>query len=60
MPGLLMGAKLFIPLWLLGAFVNLWIGVNSAGYSWSEELPIFIGIFALPAVVAGAVWWTSS
>ena len=26
-------AKLFIPLWLISAAVNLWIGVSKAGYS---------------------------
>lgn len=57
MPGVLTGAKLFIGLWLVGAFVNMWIGVSSAGYSWGEEFPIFLGIFAVPAVVAAIVWW---
>ena len=57
LPGLVMGAKLFIPLWFAGAFVNMWVGVSSAGYSWGEEFPIFLGIFALPAVVAGLLWW---
>jgi len=37
MPGLLTGAKLFIPLWLLGAALNTWIGVRQAGYSAAEE-----------------------
>jgi len=56
MPGLVAGAKLFIPLWLLGALVNMWVGTTH-GYSWGEELPIFLGIFAVPAVVAGLLWW---
>ena len=56
MPGVPTGAKLFIPLWLVGAFVNMWIGTTH-GYSWGEEAPIFLGIFALPAVVAGLLWW---
>lgn len=56
MPGLIMGAKVFIPLWLVGAFVNMWVGTTH-GYSWAEEFPIFVGIFAVPAVVAALVWW---
>ena len=56
MPGLVMGAKAFIPLWFVAAFVNMWVGTTH-GYSWAEELPIFLGIFAVPAVVAAGVWW---
>ncbi|PYN51163.1 MAG: hypothetical protein DMD94_25790 [Candidatus Rokuibacteriota bacterium] len=59
-PGLAMGAKLFIPLWLIGAAINMWIGVRQAGYSATEEFPIFLGIFSVPALVAGLVWWKSS
>lgn len=57
MPGLLRGAQWFVPLWLLGAAVNMWVGVSHAGYTVAEELPIFAGIFAVPAVVAGLLWW---
>jgi hypothetical protein len=56
-PGMLLGAKLFIPLWLIGAGINLWVGVSRAGYSVAEELPIFLGVFGVPAVVAALVWW---
>ena len=56
MPGLLVGAKVFIPLWLLGAGVNLAVGV-SHGYTVTEELPIFLGVFAVPALVAAGLWW---
>lgn len=56
MPGLVRGAQLFVPLWLLGAFINMWVGVQH-GYSWGEEFPIFLGIFALPAALAGLLWW---
>jgi len=52
-------AKIFIPLWLAAAGLNMWIGVSRAGYSVVEELPIFLLIFALPAV-AGFVWWKFS
>ena len=60
MPGLVTGAKLFIPLWLIGAALNMWIGVRQAGYSVTEEFPIFLGVFGLPALVAGLVWWKLS
>jgi hypothetical protein len=52
--------KVFIPVWLLVAAVNMWIGVAQAGYSVTEELPIFLLIFAIPAAVAGFVWWKFS
>jgi hypothetical protein len=47
----------FVALWFIAAAVNLWIGVARAGYSFMEELPIFLVIFLLPAVVAVAVKW---
>jgi hypothetical protein len=55
-----LGAKIFIPLWLLAAAINLWMGVAKAGYTVMEELPIFALIFALPAVAAAYVWWKFS
>ena len=57
MPGAALGAKVFIPLWLVAASVNLWLGVHNAGYTVAEELPIFLGIFAAPALVAGVLAW---
>jgi hypothetical protein len=59
-PGAVVGAKLFMPLWLVGAAVNLWLGVSHAGYSVAEELPIFLAIFAVPAAVAGLLCWALS
>jgi hypothetical protein len=60
MPGAVTGAKLFIPLWLIGAGVNMWLGVSQAGYSAAEEFPIFLAIFGLPAAAAGVLWWALS
>ena len=57
---MLIGAKVFIPLWLLAAGANMWLGVAKAGYSVMEELPIFLLIFALPAAAAGFAWWKYS
>ena len=45
---------------MIGAAINMWIGVRQAGYSATEEFPIFLGIFSVPALVAGLVWWKSS
>jgi hypothetical protein len=53
-------AKIFIPVWLVAALINMWIGVSRAGYSVAEELPIFLAIFAIPAVAAAFVWWKLS
>ena len=55
-----MAAKIFIPVWLVAALINMWIGVARAGYSVAEELPIFLLIFAVPAVVAAFTWWKLS
>jgi len=49
--GLSCGAKVFIPLWLVGAAINMWIGVSRAGYSVADEAPVFLMVFGIPAVV---------
>ncbi len=54
------GAKIFIPIWLGAALLNMWMGVARAGYSVAEELPIFLLIFAVPAAAALFVWWKFS
>jgi hypothetical protein len=48
---------IFLLLWLLLAGLNLWVGVARAGYTLREELPIFLLIFSLPAVLALWVRW---
>jgi hypothetical protein len=50
-------AIVFLPLWLIGAAFNFWMGVSKVGYSVKEEAPIFILVFAVPAIVALATWW---
>lgn len=57
MAGAVVGAKAFIGLWLVCAFVNMAVGVMGAGYSWGEEFPIFLGIFAAPAALAALLAW---
>jgi len=58
--GLAKAAKVFIPLWLVAAGINMWIGVTKAGYSVAEETPTFFLVFAVPAAVALLVLWGSS
>ena len=53
-------AKLFLPLWLAAALINMWFGVSRAGYSVNEELPICLVIFAIPGAVAAFAWWRFS
>jgi len=38
----------------------MWVGVARAGYSIAEEFPIFLLVFAIPAVVALFIWWKFS
>ena len=47
----------FVVLWFAAAAANLWLGVTRAGYSFREELPIFLLIFLLPVAVALLVRW---
>ncbi len=47
----------FLVLWLAISAFNMWVGVAKAGYAASEELPIFLLIFAVPAVVAVILKW---
>ena len=48
---------IFVAIWFVAAALNMWIGISHAGYSFQEELPIFLLIFLLPAVVAVFVNW---
>ena len=47
----------FTVLWLMLAATNMWVGVTRAGYSFGEELPIFLVIFLFPVAVAIFVKW---
>ena len=47
----------YVALWLAIAGVNMWVGVAKAGYSVTEELPIFLLIFGVPAAVAILLKW---
>ena len=50
-------ALTFIPIWLIVAIANLWVGVTRAGYTLRDELPILLIVFAAPALLAGLVAW---
>jgi hypothetical protein len=55
-----LAGKVFVPIWLAVAIANLWVGVNHAGYTVREELPILGIVFVAPAAVAGvAIWYFS-
>lgn len=55
--GVAAAAKVFVTVWLVVALVNMWIGVNKAGYTVAQELPILLVVFAVPAVIAALVAW---
>jgi len=52
-----LGALVFIGLWFIAAALNMYIGVARAGYSFMEELPIFLLIFAVPSIAALLLRW---
>lgn len=58
--GMALAAKAFVPVWLLVALTNMWIGVIHAGYTLRQELPILLLVFAVPAMVAAVVAWQLS
>jgi hypothetical protein len=50
-------ALYFIPVWLVCALINMWLGVSRAGYTVAQEAPIAVMVFAVPAAVAVFLWW---
>jgi hypothetical protein len=55
--GMARAALYFLPMWLMGAGINMYIGVSRAGYTVSDEAPVLLVVFAVPAVVALLCWW---
>jgi hypothetical protein len=47
----------FLPVWFVGAGINMYLGVKKAGYSVADEAPIFLLVFAIPAAAAIVIWW---
>lgn len=52
--------RLFLPLWFVGALINLWIGISRAGYTVMEEAPIFLLVFGVPALAGLLILWLTS
>ncbi len=55
--GVVSGTRAFIPVWLVVALVNMWVGVSKAGYTVSQELPILLVVFVVPTAFAALVAW---
>jgi hypothetical protein len=54
--GLSRAALIFLPVWAIGAGINMYLGVKRAGYSIADEAPIFLLVFAVPAAIALGAW----
>lgn len=50
------GVLFFLPIWLAGAGANMYVGVARAGYTMTEELPVFLLVFFVPAGAAWLAW----
>lgn len=57
---LALASKAFIPVWLVVAAVNMWVGITHAGYSVREELPILAIVFLVPAALAALAIWRNA
>ena len=47
----------FVVIWFLVAAGNMWMGVTHAGYTFGDELPIFLLIFLVPVATVILVKW---
>lgn len=56
-PSVTVATTIFVVVWFLIAALNLWMGVARAGYAFTDELPIFLLIFLLPAAAAIFLKW---
>ena len=59
-PAVATAVKCFLVFWLVATLVNMWVGVNKAGYSVKDEAPVALLVFAVPAIVAIVIWWRFS
>ncbi len=55
--GVAKGARLFMPVWVLVALVNMWVGVTKAGYAVAQEAPILLIVAGAPLVAAALAVW---
>lgn len=53
--GMVIAAKLFMPVWLLIACTNMWVGVTQAGYSVRDESLILLIVLVVPVLLAAFV-----
>ncbi|MFB2704216.1 hypothetical protein [Marinobacter shengliensis] len=44
--------SIFAIIWLMVTSWNVWVGITQAGYTFLEELPIFLLTYLLPVTVA--------
>jgi len=42
----------YLGVWFVASAVNMWVGVSQAGYTVMQEIPFFLVVFGVPAVVA--------
>lgn len=54
--GVAVASLAFITLWLILAATNTYIVGTSAGYSVTDGMPVFLLVFAVPGLVALALW----
>jgi hypothetical protein len=47
----------FLLVWLALVGFNMWVGVSRAGYAVTEELPVLLLLFVVPAAVAVVLEW---
>ncbi|MCL7945451.1 hypothetical protein [Marinobacter sp. ATCH36] len=50
-----MPTVIFAAIWLLVTGWNVWVGMTQAGYTFMEELPIFLLTYSLPLATAVAI-----
>ena len=55
--GLTTATVIFVAAWFMVAAANMGFGILRAGYSFGEEFPIFLLIFAVPVLIAVFVKW---
>jgi hypothetical protein len=53
--GMARGTLAFLPLWLVGAGINMYVGLKG-GRSAAAEIPFLFLVFAIPAAAAYVVW----
>ena len=50
--GVALAARWFVPVWVVVALVNMWVGVTKAGYTVMQELPILAVVVTVPVAAA--------